>query len=54
MKAYFLDDKNIVIVGMIVISLCVIFSGELDPIKEKILTSIITGLFGVAIGRNIK
>ena len=54
MKDFFLDDKNMVILAVIILGLSIIFAGELDPETAKIMTGIFSGLFGIAVGRSIK
>lgn len=54
MKDFFLDDKNMVIMAVVVLGLAVIIAGELDPETAKIMTGVFTGLFGVAVGRATK
>jgi len=49
-----IDDKNLVIIAVTLLGLSIIFSGGLDPSKVNLLTSITSGLFGVAVGRVIK
>jgi uncharacterized membrane protein YjjB (DUF3815 family) len=48
------DDKAMVIVAATVIAIAVIFVPELNPEKGTIISSIITGMFGIAIGRALK
>ena len=54
MKEFFLDDKNMVIIAVVVLGLSVIFTGKLDPETAKIMTAVFTGLFGIAVGRATK
>ena len=54
MKDFFLDDKNMVILAVLVLGLAVIFSGKLDPETAKIMNAAFTGLFGIAVGRASK
>jgi len=54
MKEFFLDDKNMVIIAVVVLGLSVIFTGKLDPETAKIMTGVFTGLFGIAVGRATK
>jgi len=54
MKDFFTDDKNIVIIAVVVLGLSIIFSGKLDPETAKIMTGIFSGLFGIAVGRASK
>jgi len=48
------DDKTLVIMAALLICLAVIFAPSLSADKSTIVSSIITGLFGVAIGRASK
>ena len=54
MKDFFLDDKNMVIIAVVLLGSFVIFSGKLDPETAKIMTGVFTGLFGIAVGRTTK
>jgi len=54
MKDFFLDDKNMVIIAVVVLGLSVIFSGKLDPETAKIMNAVFAGLFGIAVGRATK
>jgi hypothetical protein len=54
MKEFFLDDKNMVILAVLILGLSVIFSGKLDVEAAKIINGSIVGLFGIAVGRATK
>ena len=47
------DDRTQVIVAMIVIFVIVFSVGEIDPAKEKIALSIVSGLFGIVTGYSV-
>jgi hypothetical protein len=47
----FVDDKTVVILCVTLLGLCAFFSMS-DP--EALITQIVTGLFGVAVGRGMK
>jgi len=51
MKDFLMDDKNLVILAVVILGVSVIFSGVLDPDKVNLLTSAFSGLFGIAVGR---
>jgi hypothetical protein len=48
---FFNDDKNLVIVAATLLGLCCLFT--LDS-PENIVNVIVTGLFGVAVGKNMQ
>ena len=54
MKDFFLDDKNMVIIAVLVLGLAVLFIPEFSPEKESLMAAIISGLFGVAVGKSLK
>ncbi len=54
MKDFFLDDKNMVIIAVVLMGAFVIFVPTLDTGKETIIASICSGLFGIAVGRTSK
>ena len=54
MKEFFLDDKNMVIMAVLAIALAVIFVPDLAQSKETIISSICSGLFGIAVGKALK
>ena len=54
MKEFFTDDKNMVIMAVLIMGLSLIFTGKVDPETAKIINSAITGLFGIAVGRATK
>ena len=45
------DDKTVVILCVTLLGLCAFWVMQ-DP--EALITQIVTGLFGVAVGRNLK
>ena len=46
-----IDDKGLVIVGVLILGLASLFKPPEDP---AIIMAIITGLFGVAVGKGLK
>jgi len=48
------DDKNLVVISALLLGFAVIYSGPLDQSKAAIISSIFTGLFGIAVGRASK
>jgi len=51
---FFSDDKNLVILAVIILGVSIIFSGPLDQEKATIINSLFSGLFGIAVGRATK
>ena len=47
----YLDDKLIVILAVVILGVSIIFTGDISPEKQNILTGIFSGLFGIAVGR---
>ncbi len=54
MNDFMNDDKNVVIIAVVILGLSIIISGELDPETAKIMTGVFSGLFGIAVGRATK
>lgn len=52
MKNLLSDDKALVILAVLTIGLAVIFSGPLGASETTIISSVLSGLFGVAVGRS--
>jgi len=48
------DDKNLVIVAVLAIGIGLLFTGNLPAENASILNSIVSGLFGIAVGRGLK
>lgn len=48
---FFENDKTLVIFTVLVLGLAVIYSGPLGQDKTTIITSLFSGLFGIAVGR---
>jgi hypothetical protein len=48
-----LSDKVLVITALLILGLAIIFVKDLTQIKVHLLNSIISGLLGVAVGRNL-
>ena len=53
MNSFLSDDKNLVILSVLTLGLAVIFSETLSQDEVTIISSIISGLFGIAVGRAI-
>lgn len=51
MKEFFEDDKNMVIIAVVILGMTTLLTKKLDPEAAKILTGIFSGLFGIAVGR---
>ena len=47
------DDRTQVIAAMVIIFAMVFAAGEIDPAKEKIALSIVSGLFGIVTGYSV-
>ncbi len=54
MKDFFTDDKNMVIVAVLVLGLAMIFKGSITPEVAKAMPMVFSGLFGIAVGKAIK
>ena len=50
---FFNDDKNLVIVCATVVCLCLVFKNEVQAEQLSVISSIVSGLFGVAVGRSL-
>lgn len=50
----FLDDKTMVIIAALALGLAVLFLGDVTSEQSTIVTNIISGLFGVAVGKAVK
>ncbi len=53
MKDFLTDDKNLVILAVTVLGIGIMFIPEIKPSSESLLGNIITGLFGIAVGRGL-
>ena len=53
MWAFLDDDKNLVILGLVLIA-CLCAMIKIDPGSKEIIGNIVSGLLGVAIGRRLK
>ena len=51
---FFNDDKNLVIICATLICLCLIFVEGINTEQLSVINSIVSGLFGVAVGRAIE
>jgi len=51
MGSFFNDDKNLVIIAVLTISLALINSRPLSQAELTIISSAMSGLFGIAVGR---
>jgi hypothetical protein len=47
------SDKVLVIATLLILGVAIIYSSDLTPIKVHLLNSIISGLLGIAVGRNL-
>ena len=54
MKDFFNNDKNLVILTVATLGLCLMFAPDINPEVLKTITPIFTGLFGIAIGQGSK
>jgi hypothetical protein len=48
------DDKNLVIMAVLVLGLALIFVDTIGAEQSSIINSIVSGLFGIAVGRGMK
>jgi len=51
MSSFLNNDKNLVILSIFFMSLAVIYSEPLSPAEVTIISSAMSGLFGIAVGR---
>jgi hypothetical protein len=51
---WFDDDKNLVIIAVLILGLALIFVDTLGAEQSSIINSIVSGLFGIAVGRGMK
>jgi len=51
---WFADDKNLVIIAVVILGVSIIFSGPMEQEKATIINSLFSGLFGIAVGRATK
>jgi hypothetical protein len=51
---WFDDDKNLVIIAVFLLGIGLIFWNPLPAENASILNSIVSGLFGIAVGRGLK
>jgi len=49
-----LDDKILVIIAVSVLGIGLIFGGDMPVENASIINSIISGLFGIAVGRGLR
>jgi hypothetical protein len=49
--SFFNDDKNLVIVSVLILGLAVIWSKPLGQNEITIISSLLSGLFGIAVGK---
>jgi hypothetical protein len=49
---FFNDDKNLVIMAVLILGLAVIWSKPLGQNEITIISSLLSGLFGIAVGRS--
>ena len=54
MNEFFNDDKNLVILSVLILGLFVLWTPPADPDSTSLLASIFSGLFGIAVGRSTK
>jgi len=54
MNSFLNDDKNLVIIAVLTISLALIYSRPLSQAELTIISSSISGLLGIAVGRATK
>lgn len=54
MKEFFNDDKNLVIMAVLILGLFVLWTPPADKESVSLLASVISGLFGIAVGRATK
>lgn len=48
------NDKNLVIISVLLIGLAIIFGGPIGASETTIISSLLSGLFGVAVGNSLK
>lgn len=48
------DDKNLVIVAVLVLGLSLVFVDSIGAEQSGIINSIVSGLFGIAVGKGMK
>ena len=51
---FFSDDKNLVIICATLICISLIFKGKIPGEQLSTVSSIVSGLFGVAVGRSME
>jgi hypothetical protein len=51
---WFDDDKNLVIIAVLILGMALIFVDNLGAEQSSIINSIVSGLFGIAVGRGMK
>ena len=51
---WFNDDKNLVIIAVLTLGLGLVFIGPLPAENASIINSIISGLFGIAVGKGLR
>jgi len=54
MNSFLNDDKNLVILSVLILGLAVVFAGALDQQQMTLINSLFSGLFGVAVGKGVK
>ena len=54
MNEFFNDDKNLVIIAVLILGLFVLWTPPVDEKSVSLLASICSGLFGIAVGRATK
>lgn len=48
------DDKNLVIIAVLVLGLSLVFVESIGAEQSGIINSIVSGLFGIAVGKGMK
>lgn len=51
---WFDDDKNLVIIAVLILGLGIIFIKPLPAENASLINAIISGLFGIAVGKGMK
>jgi len=51
---WFNDDKNLVIITVLILGVGLLCAGNLPSENASILNSIISGLFGIAVGKGLR
>jgi hypothetical protein len=51
---WFDDDKNLVILAVLILGMALIFVDSVGAEQSSIINSIVSGLFGIAVGRGMK